>query len=177
MGSIFMETINQKILGYLIQCPGEQFVANEIQEKVKVSKGGLNQSLRKLAKEGFVNREKKGKIYLYSLNHNNVIVKQFKILKNIELLFPLVGKLKKYAEKIILFGSSARGEDTFESDIDLFILTKIPIETDNMLKKCRYRRKLQAIIRTAVDYSNMEQKEPVFYEEIKRGITLWENKE
>jgi predicted nucleotidyltransferase len=161
----------------LIQCPGEQFIAKEIQEKVKVSKGGLNQSLRKLAKEGFVNREKKGKIYLYSLNYNNAIVKQFKILKNVELLFPLVSKLKIFAEKIILFGSSARGEDTAESDIDLFVLTKNYIEIDNVLKKDKLRRKLQTIIRTSVEYSGMEQKEQVFYEEIKRGITLWENKE
>lgn len=177
MNSIFSITNAQKILAYLVQFPGEQFLANEIQSKIKISKGGVNQSLRELADKGFVNREKRGKIFLYSVNHSNPVVKQFKILKNIELLQPLIDKINKISEKIVLFGSSARGEDLFDSDMDIFILTKNPDKINDVLKGHRLPRKLQTIIRTPVDYINMGKKEPIFFEEVNRGIVLSEKKE
>jgi len=177
MNSVFSITNTQKILEYLVKFPGEQFLASEIQNKVKMSKGGVNQSLRELATDGLVNREKRGKIFLYSISHVNPIVKQYKILKNIELLKPLINKIGKESEKVILFGSSARGEDTSDSDLDVFVLTKVPDEINNILKKYRLQRKLQFIVRTSVNYMNMEKKEPVLFEEINRGIILSERKE
>ncbi|MCX5781084.1 MAG: nucleotidyltransferase domain-containing protein [Elusimicrobia bacterium] len=177
MNKIFTFTSTQKILEFLAKFPGTQFLATEIQDNVKISKGGLNQSLRELSKEGLVHRIKKGKIFLYSVNHSNPIVKQFKILKNIESLLPVTNKLNEISEKIVLFGSSARGEDSFESDIDLFVLTRDPEAVNEAIRKYKLERKVQLIVRTPVVYSGMEKKEPVFFEEIQRGITLWEKKE
>ena len=177
MKNIFSVTCTQKIMEYLAQFPGRQFVAGEIQNRVKISKGGVNQSLRELAKEGFVNREKKSKIFLYSINHTKAVVKQFKILKNIELLRSLTDKISEISDRIVLFGSSARGEDSFDSDLDIFILTKHADQVNSILKKYRLSRKLQTIVRVPVDYANMERKEPVFFEEINRGVVIWENKE
>ena len=176
MGSIFFTTNTQKTLIFLIQFPGKQFIANEIQEKVKLSKGGLNQALRELAKKGFVNREQRGKVYLYSINNINPVIKQLKVLSNIELLTPLINKTSTISEKIILFGSSARGEDSYDSDIDIFFLTKEPDKISEIIKNYKSRRKIQPIIRTSVNYAGMEKKEPVFFEEISRGIVLWEKK-
>lgn len=177
MKSVFVFTNTQKVMNYLASNPGEQFLANDIQNKVKISKGGVNQSLRELAEEGLINREKKGKIFLYSLNHTNVIAKQFKILKNVELVYPLVNKLKNKSEKIILFGSSSRGEDSAQSDIDIFVLTKVSDEIHKIVSKFKAKRKIQLIVRNTVEYMNMENKEKVFFEEINRGIAIWENKQ
>ena len=89
----------------------------------------------------------------------------------------LVSKIKKLSKKVILFGSSARGEDTSKSDIDLFVLTNSPEEVERTLKKCKLPRGLQLITRTPVGFAEMEKKEPVFFEEVSRGITLWESEE
>ena len=177
MNSLFAVANIQKVLEYLIYFPGTQFLANDIQKKVKLSRGGVNQSLRELAARGYIYREKKGKIFLYSLNHTNPVVKQFKVLKNIEWLQPLIREASAVAEKIILFGSSARGEDSQESDLDIFILARNADQANDLMKKYKNRRKLQPIIRALSGYADMEKKEPVFYEEINRGITLWERKE
>lgn len=178
MKSVFVFTSTQKVLDYLANHPGEQFLAGEIQNKLKISKGGINQSLRKLAKTGLIYREKKGKIFIYSLNHASPIIKQYKILKNTELIYPLVNKLKDKAEKVVLFGSSSRGEDVSNSDLDLFILTKTPEAVRAVVEKPNnMKRKIQTIIRTPVTFMNMEKKEPVFFEEIYKGIVIWEIKE
>jgi len=177
MSKILVSTNAQKIIDFLIQRPGAQFLAKEIQKAAKVSKGGASLALRKLAKEGLIRRQKRGKVFLYSVEHAEPVIKQLKVLKNVELLSPLVAKIKGLSEKIVLFGSAARGEDTIKSDIDIFILTHTPQEIEPILKEQKLRRKIQSIIRTPVSFAEMQKKEPVFFEEIVRGITLWEAKE
>ena len=177
MNKLLVATNTQKILDFLIQHPGIQFLAGEIQKVVKISKGGVNLSLRKLAKEKLVKREKRGKFFLYSIEHTQPIIRQLKVLKNIEVLSPLVSKIRGISKKIVLFGSSARGEDVPESDIDLFVLSNSPKEAENAIKKYKFTRGLQLIIKTPVAFAEMDKKEPVFFEEISRGITLWESKE
>ncbi len=177
MNNTLASTSAQKILGFLIQNPGRQFLANEIEKAAKISRAGVNFSLRKLAKEKLVIREKKAKIYLYSVDHADPVIKQLKVLKTAALLKPLLGKAKKISEKIILFGSCARGENIPESDIDVFILTNSQEKVAELIEKHRLSKKLQAVIRTPIKFEEMKNKEPVFFEEISRGITLWEAKE
>lgn len=177
MNNILTSTNAQKVLDFLIRNPGKQFLANEIQKVVKISRAGVNFSLRKLAKEKLVLREKKAKIYLYSVDHNDPVIKQLKVLSTIAFLKPLLGKVKKPSEKIILFGSCARGENILGSDIDLFVLTNNPERIRDLVKKHNLGKKFQLVIRTPLKFVEMKKKEPVFFEEISRGITLWEVKE
>ena len=176
MNNSLVSTNTQKVLDYLIQYPGRQFLANEIQKSTKVSRAGINFSLRELARERLVFREKKGKIYLYSVDPNNPIIKQLKVLNTIVLLHSLVTRVKKNSEKITLFGSCARGENIYNSDIDIFVLTNDRDAVEKELRKHNIGKKLQVIIRTPLKFTEMEKKEPVFFEEISRGVTLWEEK-
>lgn len=177
MNDTLTSTNAQKVLDFLIQNPGRQFLANEIEKAAKISRAGVNFSLRKLAKEKLVIREKKAKIYLYSVDHADPVIKQLKVLRAVTFLKPLLCKVKKLSEKIILFGSCARGENIPKSDIDLFILTNSQEEVRGFIRKHNLNKKFQLIIRTPLKFVEMENKEPVFFEEISRGITLWEAKE
>ena len=171
--SILTETNNLKILGYLIKNPGKEFIEKEIQKATGISKAGVNLALRKLARKGLVERKKRGRMYFYSIQLNNPFIKQLKILQNIARLWPLVKKLKKVSQKIILFGSWSRGENLKESDIDLCILTNFPEEVQEITKKSSLKDKLQLVIRTPTNFAEMEKKDPVFFKEIDRGIVLF----
>jgi hypothetical protein len=46
-----------------------------------------------------------------------------------------------------------------------------------LIKKHSLNRKFQLVIRTPLKFAEMKNKEPVFFEEVSRGITLWEAKE
>jgi len=177
MNNSLISTNAQKVLDFLIQNPGRQFLANEIEKATRVSRAGVNFSLRKLADEKLVLREKKAKIYLYSIDHSNPVIKQLKVLKTTMLLQPLVNKLKGISKKIVLFGSCARGENIAGSDIDLFILTNNLGTVQEKIKKNSSREKLQPVIRTPTQFAKMEKEEQVFSEEIERGITLWESQD
>ena len=177
MNNSLISTNAQKVLNFLIQNPGKQFLANEIEKATKLSRAGVNFSLRKLAKEKLVLREKKAKIYLYSVDYNNPVIKQLKVLKTTMLLQPLVNKLKALSKKIVLFGSCARGENIASSDIDIFILADSSKAIEDKIKKNHLREKLQPVIRNSTQFIKMEKEESVFFEEIEHGITLWESKD
>ena len=167
MNNSLISTNAQKVLNFLIQSPGKQFLANEIVKATRLSRAGVNFSLRKLAKEKLVLREKKAKIYLYSVDYNNPVIKQLKVLKTTMLLQPLVNKLKAFSKKIVLFGSCARGENIADSSKAV----------EEKIKKNNLREKLQPIIRNSTQFIKMEKEESVFCEEIEHGITLWESKD
>ena len=52
----------QKILAFLCDHSSESFYSNQIAGKVDLSKGGVSQTVRLLAKEHLLKSEKKGKM-------------------------------------------------------------------------------------------------------------------
>jgi len=121
---VIFSTNCQKILSFLIQNVDKEYYDREISKLAGVSRAGTNIALRTLAQKNLISRKKQGRMFFYKAISEDVFIRQFKILQNITKLIPLVEKLKKISSKIVLFGSSAKGENTKESDIDIFILTR-----------------------------------------------------
>ncbi|GAH07425.1 unnamed protein product, partial [marine sediment metagenome] len=68
--SIFTETNTLKILGYVIENPGREFIEKEIQKATGISKAGVNLALRRLAQKRLVERKRKGRMYFYTTQVN-----------------------------------------------------------------------------------------------------------
>lgn len=175
--NIILDGIAHKILSLLSQHPLQGFYVTEIGRKASLSKGAASLWLKKLFKQRLVLAEKRGKEIYYKINISSPIIKQYKVLGNVVALDPLISKLKQSSRKIILFGSAARGEDQFDSDIDLFIISKELEITAQIITNFNLRRKIQPIIKTASQLTEFEKNNNEFYEQIKLGITLWEEKE
>ncbi len=168
-------TIKEKIIKFLGDYPEREFYAQEIAKKVGCSKSSASGILKSLTAEGVVFKSVKGHMKFYRINLENLEVKKTKInfaLKRLKVILP---KLKKLSQKIILFGSVSRGEQSFDSDIDLLVLTSNKEEVRKVLKQVSPRTKIQAIIKTPAEWSEMEIKEPEFYYEVKSGIALHDN--
>jgi predicted nucleotidyltransferase len=177
MNNIFTATNSQKILDFLVQNPGKEYLSTEIQGGTRASKAGTNFALRDLIKAGLAKREKRGKFYLYSLDFSSPMIKQVKVLKAVISLSPLIKKIRKQAKKVILYGSTSRGEDTKDSDIDLFVVTNMPEGVENVIKKQAIGKRIQLTMKTPLQYVEMETTDSIFYKEIERGIVLWESKD
>ena len=89
---------------------------------------------------------------------------------------PLIKTLKQKSSKIILYGSASRGEDTEDSDIDIFLVTNLTQEFEKLALGKHYHNKIQLIVRKPLKYLEMENTDPTFYREVERGIVLWELK-
>jgi len=156
--------------------PMQEYHEREVVRRAGVSKGSANKMLRLLADLDFLIRERKGRMVFYRLGSKNPVVRQFKILTNVYTLRKLFDKLKQHSRRIILFGSCAQGTDVRESDIDLFILTS---EKDSVRKTIseynrENERKIAPIIVDANEYVSLKRDDEPLYENIERGIMLWE---
>jgi predicted nucleotidyltransferase len=174
---IFEATNSLKVLSFLARYPAQEFLSSEIQMGVSVSRAGAYLALQNLLREKLVNKKEKGRFHLYSLNHVNPIVRQFKVLMNVILLEPLILKLRPFMVRMILFGSASRGEDTVSSDIDLFIISKDPETIKEHLTSYKAERKLQPIVLVPAEWPEFREREKAFFEEIEKGIVIWEEKD
>ena len=175
MDQIFSTTY-QRVLKYLATHPSGEFTEKEIQEGISISRAGANFAIRSLVKDGLIEAGKKGKTAFYSANLKNPLIRQIKVLINLIETRPLILSLQKLSEKITLFGSTASGTNIEESDVDLFVLTDKPKEVLDIVNKSPLAEKIQVVIKKPMDYISMKKKDPVFYDEVSRGLTIWEKK-
>jgi predicted nucleotidyltransferase len=171
---LFAPSNSLTVLSFLADSPGRRFLSSEVQKGASLSRAGTYLALRELVRQGLASREEKGKFHLYSVAHDNPLVKQYKILTNIVRLEPILARLRPISLKIVLFGSASRGEDAASSDIDLFILTGDPETAGRILASFSSERKIQPIGLAPAEWADFENKERAFCLEIDRGIILWE---
>ncbi len=177
MWGIFFGTNKQKVLKSLAKNPSQSLMASEIMKSTKISKAGANIALRELVKAGLIKRSVKGKTHLYQVNFRDPLVRQLKVIETIIQLYPLIEKLQKISQQIILFGSTSRGENLEDSDIDLFILTRAEEDARKTIKKFNHHKKIKAILKNSSSFAKLEREDPTFYQETQRGIILWEEYE
>jgi len=175
--SVFSVTNSQKVLSFLASNPGKEFLSSEIRDATAISRAGVYSALKALSKEGLVSKRSKGKFLFYSIIYNDSAIKQFKVLQNVLMLRQFVSKLKASSNKIILYGSAARGENDPGSDIDLFIISNDPHESKKAVSSLSGRKKIQAVIKTPSECSDIKKEDKVYYLEVERGIVLWERTE
>ena len=164
---------HQKIIIFLGDYPEREFFSKEIAGKLDISLGGTHNALKYLAKEKIVEAEQKGNMKFYRINEGNPLVKQLKTTAVVAKLLPFINKIKKNCEEIVLFGSASRGEQTRNSDIDLFVLTHTPEDVKKDIGKHKKKMPVKAVVKTPNQWSELEIKEPEFYKEVKRGVKLF----
>ncbi len=140
------------------------------------SRKGVYNSLRTMEKQKLIKHRKIGKSKLYSLNSINPFVKQFKVLKTVSELGRFIELAGTYADKIIMYGSASRGEEISSSDIDVAIIAtrELHEELNERIGKVRTKKKLSIQMFSPFELEELSSKDPVYYSEINRGITLWE---
>jgi len=169
-------TNNKKIINLLADYPNQSFFTKEISEKLKISLGGTHNSLKELAKEKIVSVEQRGNMKFFQINFYNSLVKQLRSAFAVEKLSKIISKIEMGSKEIILFGSASRGEQSAESDLDLFILADNSQKIKEIMEKERVKLPIKAIIKTPNEWGEMEIKDPEFYLEVKKGIKLYEQK-
>jgi len=167
-----------KIFSYLCRVPHIPHYEREIARSVNVSIGATNQTLKLLLSMAVVTREKKGQLYLYRVIADNPAVREFKKFENLIDLTGLISRIRNLCRKIVLYGSCAAGEDTLESDIDLFIVSRDKAQVLNEIRKDakRIKREIKPVIVGIDEYLAMRKRKEVLLEELNKGIVLWEKR-
>ena len=164
------------IFSYLSKQPEDQCLIYKISKSLGLSMGSVHQILHQFTTLGLTTTKTIGRSKLYLINHHSPLVKSFRVFENLLELQELTDELKKSSRKIVLFGSCSRGEDTAESDIDLFIIAD-PDEQDTIhstVGQYHSARSINPVILDYQEFITLEIQDPVFYKEVMKGIELWE---
>lgn len=171
---IMYATNHQKVLAFLLLHPGEEFYDRQMSRLTGVSRAGTNFALRGLVKAGIALREKRGRMYFYTVDAKDGFIQHLKIVQNITFLYPLIKKLRNVSLRLVLYGSASKGENLNDSDLDLFILSRNPQEAKAIIYKSQLTEKIQYVVNTPNEFAKLKKQNPVFYGEISAGISLWE---
>lgn len=117
-----------RVLQQFFDFPRKPFLIRELSRKTHLSQTAIRLNVKALLAEGIVVKDKSGLYPSFKASRENSL---FKLLKSQNLMLRihrtgLLQTIEKsvYPSCIVLFGSAARGEDTEESDIDLFVQAK-----------------------------------------------------
>lgn len=163
-----------KILNYLsLADSGEGFIS-QIARGTGLSKGEVSKSMKTLKQGGFVRSKMSGRNMICSVNRSAQAVIRLRIAFNILEIMPQVAPLRKFSQKIVVFGSCAQGTDTLESDIDILVIAADKEKVNSITQKAKLSRDVQWVVKTPQEYVILINREKVFAEEINRGILLYE---
>jgi len=121
--------------------PTRHFQLREICRLLKMGMPSVRSHVRKLERQDFVRKEKRGVYESYVSTRNDL----FKLYKRNDVLLRLhdSGLVSFLADKfvpstIVLFGSASRGEDVEDSDMDLLVIAREKkVELEEFEKKVR----------------------------------------
>lgn len=120
---------NIGVLRHLVKHKDWQFNITELARDTGINKGTLSRVIENLGKENIIKISMKGKIKLFSINRENLFIKEV-ILPLFEkedtFYYDTLGKLVKRIRNdtisIILYGSVASGKAKLTSDIDILVI-------------------------------------------------------
>ncbi|MCK5562162.1 MAG: nucleotidyltransferase domain-containing protein [Thermoplasmata archaeon] len=118
-----------RILRLLFKYPEREFTEREIAEIINMSPNTVNLALRECRKTNIFIYKRIGKTHSYKCNSDSVLFSLFEDLfrgeqkVNDNMINLLKSRLRNIGTSI-LFGSFARGEESFDSDLDLLIVTE-----------------------------------------------------
>ena len=124
--ALFTKT-QQRVLSLLFGKPDTSFYTNEIVRQANMGRGTITRELEKLASSGLLTLTRAGNQRHYQANHDSPVYKELLgiIRKTSGIADVLKQALKPIDEKIELafvYGSIAKGKETFGSDIDLMLI-------------------------------------------------------
>jgi len=154
----------------------EGYHTRELVRRLGIGLGTASEYLRMLEKEELVIKEERGKLTIYSANMENPLLRELKVAFTLLELDEMLKDLRKFSQKIILFGSCADGEDTEESDVDILILSENKKLVNDVIDKhqSEISRKISYIIVDDTEFRTLRDKDKPFYSQIKKGMLLYE---
>jgi predicted nucleotidyltransferase len=168
----FWGTSLQKVMLFLCRRPETEFYDLEISQQSGVSRSATNYALRDLARRGWIERERRGRMSFYRARLDHPLVRQVKVLDALLALEPAWKMLFPLSERVVLFGSAAEGRDVPGSDLDLLVVTNQAGKVKPAVLK--FPEGIQVLIKTPVEWAGMVKSHSVFAREVERGLVLWQ---
>jgi len=153
-----------RIIKMFLENPTTDVQVKDIIKATKLAKLSVITWLKELVKSGVLGVSQAGRTRIYRLNTKKPVIKQLRILYNIDYINERIGKIGGN-EQIFVYGSFARGENTERSDIDILVIGK----NRGIIKNLRAADdRVKVSFYTPVEYSMEYRKDKIFFENVER---------
>ena len=169
-----LETPSFEILTFLGRNYRNAYYVRELARILPLSTGAASGYLRILEEHGLVTSERKGRTLLFRADIAHPLVRESKILATLIELSPLIAAGEGLVTRMILFGSCATGEDTADSDIDLYIETASRPEVSDLISRYgdTISRKISPVLVSPEEAQQLRTRDRPFFERIRTGKLL-----
>lgn len=159
---------------FLGRHPRDSYYVRELSKIRPISMGSASAQLRNLQESGLVTSEMKGRTLLFHAAISHPVVREAKIFATLLELSPLIMAGKTAILRMILFGSCAAGEDSDESDIDLYIETTDRPAVNALIADAGYgsARRIFPIIVSPEEARQLRTRDRPLFERIHAGKIL-----
>ena len=143
--NLFGSKVKIKLIRTLYKFKDRSFTLSELSRYSGITRQGIIKALDDLSGMNIIKLERIGNSIVIRLNRNEFTNKILKIYELEEdTLNELIEVLKSYFKdkniiSLALFGSIAKGEENFNSDIDLLIITKNKKLASKISEKCNLK--------------------------------------
>ncbi|MGD9734336.1 MAG: nucleotidyltransferase domain-containing protein [Solirubrobacterales bacterium] len=108
----------------------------QLAEEIGRSPTGVQHALDRLVSEGLVHRVSAGRAFLYTLNFDHLLAQAVQEMAGaraelVRRLRQRVMRWKTEPRHLSLFGSAARGDGDAESDVDLFLVRPVGVDSED----------------------------------------------
>lgn len=164
-----------RLLRIFLFSPGLELYQSQFVRDYHMSISSISGVLKTFEVNNILRVSRKGDIKLYSLNENNPVCRQQKILINVSEIYESMKGLGGSTTSVYLFGRAARGEDTKEDEIDLLVITDLKkaevYRYADMLVKAT-GREVNPAIYTRSQYASLPEGEKRQYEPVTNLIRI-----
>lgn len=169
--------LKNNVLRVFIENPSRQFYLRELAKKARVSTTAATRSTGELAAAGIITAGKRGIYKTFAADRKSESYMHLKLYFTMERISEsgLLDFLEEgfgHPEAIVLFGSSAKGMDTEQSDIDIFVLSETEAEFGSDKFEKALGKKLQIISMSKKEFLAAKKKVPELVNNIANGMAL-----
>lgn len=151
--------------------PGIEMYQSEVIKETKVPKTRAIRLLNMLTGYGLLREKEKAGCKFYTASQDDPVVKQLKTMIMVTRLYELTREYSGQGIEVFIFGSSAKGEDTENSDVDLLVISSTAKDRVSALIdkiKNNLEREANTVVYTPLEYANLCNKEKTFYDQLER---------
>jgi DNA-binding MarR family transcriptional regulator len=159
---------------FLGRHPRNSYYVRELAKILTISTGSASLLLQKLRESGLVTSEQKGRTLLFRAVLSHPVVREAKIFATLLELSPFIPAGETFVQRMILFGSCAVGEDSDESDIDLYIETTDRSAAQDLIARAQagISRKISPIIVSPQEALGIRTQDRPLFGRIQAGTIL-----
>ncbi len=181
LGNTLFTKTQQKLLGLLYSRPDKSFYLKEILRTTGMGVATIKKELEQFLVSGILKMEKIGNQHHYQANPDCPIYGELRAI--VRKTFGIADVIKNVCTPIedqidlaFIYGSIAKGEETAESDIDLFVISKIALaDLMNVLTDAEKElgRKINPSIYTNRQVKNKVKQKNSFIMRVLKQPKLW----